>query len=231
MEKPADYNLFKFYWDSLCAKGMGNDWPPTKRHYVTMSDAVVGGTYIPNDKLFTAVSEGMLVTLYENNFEKWKKLKEWKQKNNNKKLPKRDKKLKNQQAWMNAKWSTNNEGQQEFGGWKDEGVDRFNEITRAIHKKRKKAAKNAKTTGTNVYVQVEKDFLAKLRNELQLTETTGELECRKCKRNGLLAAAVPTKKTKALTAEELANMSDSDDDETDVEGEEEGGVGGGEGQE
>ena len=114
---PEEMKVFKWYWECLLPKVVGAvEWGPSVRLYNLIS------TYkIPNDDrkrvLISPSNEGMILVLWENQFEKWHELWRFSQ------LPaNRGKKQTNR----GGKYTSCEKGQCDFSGWSAEGIEAFN---------------------------------------------------------------------------------------------------------
>ena len=92
------------------------EWGPTVRYYTTICAA-----RLQNDekdrKLVTASHEGMILAIWDNNFEKWHDLYAWSV------LPENAKK---KQRNTGGKYTSTTRGQRQFGGWEPNGIEAFN---------------------------------------------------------------------------------------------------------
>ncbi len=117
VNNPREMKLFKWFWECLLPKVVGAvEWGPSVRYYNKIS------TYkIPNDPkkrtLITPSNEAMILTLWENQFEKWHELWAWSQDPAN-----RGKKQTNR----GGKFTSCEKGQCDYSGWSAEGIEAFN---------------------------------------------------------------------------------------------------------
>ena len=137
----------------------------------------------------------MLVIVWENNYDRWRKLHEWTQDrtNKNKKQPNK-----------NGKYTSVDDGQKDFGGWSEEGLETYNDYKRQI----KKSYKDPKR------LQYEKKFLAHLRTKYKIECATDDLQ-RKLNRKRKKAAAgsKPVEVPKAKKKTRIMPTWDDSDDE------------------
>ena len=144
-------------------------WCGPVRYYTTISEAVTRDSRNSEKpkKLITASTEAFLVLLYENCHAKWKYIFEEQKKNPKFKYDRKNAKVK-------ALYTEQDGGQKKHGGWKAEGLKRFNELKKAIKEAQDKAYKDQAAVdeahddpNTHPplvdYFQVETDCLAALR--------------------------------------------------------------------
>ena len=126
-----ELEFFLFYWEEILPKMVGSsNWDKEKKYYVTISKAKT--TEPKPKKLITPSSEAMIVAIWDNNYAKWPKLFKWSQQPENK-----EKILPN---W-NGKYTITDGGQNEWGGWKPEGLDAFNTYVNQVKAGRKDIVK------------------------------------------------------------------------------------------
>lgn len=110
-----EMGMFMFYWTEILPKMVGSaNWGKETKYYTTISKAKT-----KEDKpkrLITYSHEAMICVIWENNEKKWPELHEWKSKPENK-----GKDMPN----MNGKYTITDGGQNEWGGWKAEGVEAY----------------------------------------------------------------------------------------------------------
>jgi hypothetical protein len=109
--------VFQWYWEVLLPKMVGAvEWGSNVRYYTTIYAA-----RLPNDdrnrKLVTSSHEGMILAIWDNNFENWHELYEWSQKPENKKVKQKN---------SGGKYTSTNKGQRQFGGWEPHGIEAYN---------------------------------------------------------------------------------------------------------
>ena len=141
--------VFAWYWHHLLQADAGcADWGPKVTKTTTISNARC--KEYPDKKAVTLATEAFVVLVYENCRDKWVGIRDYFRDNpTEKKLPQRTKDNKDL-AYNKSKYTDQNLGQQPFGGWTSDGLERFNAI--------KKLIKDAKKTGD--HVKLETDYLA-----------------------------------------------------------------------
>ncbi len=132
-------DVFLFYVDKLLPNVVGHhQWGPNTRHYMTISDAK---TKDPNPKkLITVSTEAFTVLVYENCRDKWFNMYQYvkanpdvkKKKWRVTKEEKQDEEVAKEAAKYEAKYTDQNKGQQEYGGWTSTGLKRFNELQHLV---------------------------------------------------------------------------------------------------
>lgn len=189
LKKKEDYELFKFYWDVLLARGAPKgSWTETIRQCTTPMQAVTRNKYQPNKPAFVPGVEAFIVVMVENCYDKWPKCVAWKAENGNERLPSRTKQNEEDTKFLKAKYSDSTAGQKSFCGWSVEGLDRHDEIKEMIAEARRKDLAR--------YEKVEADFLAKWRKtDLNLPEQVSE-DSGKKKKKGKKTKQHPERKRK-----------------------------------
>lgn len=187
VEDDEQYALFKIYWEKFLPKTTKAAlWGSSERHYKIVSEAKLGLPEAPNVKMFPPSTEAFVVTVYENCFKKWMDIHQWKKDNPGCKLPKPSKENKEQTKWLKTKYTDQDSGQVPLGGWNVTGKRRFAHICKQVKAARTKDDGQEEGEDNN-YVKVERQFLAKLRNELGIDALDAEEERkrrRKRKRKG-----------------------------------------------
>ena len=104
----------------------------------------------------------MLVVVWENNYDRWHALHAFgiDPANKGKKQP-----------IMNGKYTTVDDGQKEFGGWSEEGLERYNEVKKKIGAHLKDPSRQS----------MEKNILKKLRAKYKIECVDADLEKRLAK--------------------------------------------------
>ena len=192
-------DAFCWYWDKLLPATTGNavHWTPEIRHCTTISKGQVGDN--PKAKLIPDTTEAFCLLVYESNRDKWQKVwqvqqtvpgKQVKIRKNEAAIKKKCDKFHcmcwEEDATLLSKWTDSNCGQAKFGGWKDEGLDRFIEFRKDVKKGRAKSHNET----------LENEILTLLRAQNNITAPTPE-EQRKLDGYGQRktpAAAKPGKK-------------------------------------
>lgn len=197
-----EMEAFTWYWEVLLPKMVGaNEWGSTVRYYTTISAAK-----LPNDprnrKLVTYSHEGMLLAIWDNNFEKWHELYAWSQEPEN---------MKKKQRNTGGKYTSTNRGQRQFGGWEPNGIDAYN-----LYCEEAKAGRS----GPNRKL-LEKTTLALLRQKYMIDQADHDTQTR-VNRNRKRKKSSPDElpfsepmqrivKTNMLDEEEASGDEDSDD--------------------
>jgi hypothetical protein len=151
-----DMELFEWYWENLLPKMIGaKEWDTSVRYYTTISQATDGEN--EKDRLVSISDEAMCLLLWENCHDRWLVEFAWEENplNAGQKKPK----------WA-GKFTNSQLGQQQWGGWKLEGYQAFNQY----YKLTKTARKNANC------IKVEKKCLQNLRVKNKITEKNRDLQ-------------------------------------------------------
>jgi hypothetical protein len=136
-ENEAEMKIFEWYWEVLLPKMIGAaEWGPTVRYYNTICAAKLPPNKDgkPSKKfLITPSHEGMILAIWDNNYENWQKLWEWSQKPENKDKTQRNK---------GGKYTSTDKGQREFGGWEAAGIEAYNSyVDQAIAVRKSRSGK------------------------------------------------------------------------------------------
>jgi hypothetical protein len=132
-----------WYWTTVLPKVVGSSaWGTSVYYYTTILEAKT--QHESPKPLVTVSHEAMICVVWENNFEKWKTLYTWAQQPENKGK---------HQPNMNGKYTVSDQGQQEWGGWVSEGLDKYNDYKKKIRSARKDPE----------YLATERRVLAQLR--------------------------------------------------------------------
>ena len=178
LEKKADYDLFKWYWEEYCAQlpGCSSKWNEEKRHYQLLSTAAPENR--PNQHYNTAQNEAFGLLAWENYVEGW--VKQWELKyqhpgcNIRHKIKKpagfegnyehrpAEKLLITYGDEFKTKYTQSDSGSSRLGGWSEEGKKQYMLYLKEV----KKVRKDPKT------LAFEEDFLKKLRAELGIEGKT-----------------------------------------------------------
>lgn len=194
LNKPKDRELFDFYWNEYLSHVAGNDhdWKPDKRHYAIISEAAPLGK--PDQHYMTASNEAFAALVYENYRDAWLKQFKLKEQNGNAQLilaknirggannnaPTANNGNNNgtkEKGWemfenkiycyaqeYKGLWTQTDVGSKRAGGWKFEGVQRYIALETMIEAVRVKPE----------CLEVEREFLGLLRQDLGITEDTFE---------------------------------------------------------
>jgi hypothetical protein len=172
----ANEEVFKWYWDKLIPNVIGHgQFGPNVRYYQMMSLAKTKENGKPGKQLVTASSEAFTVLLYENCRTKWIAIYNWCQKNPNAKpgkglfRPQKD----GIGIEFKSRYTEQDIGQAEFGGWSQQGLQRYQVLKDLILTARKALGKKI--------LQKEKPILDQLRTDNNLSCVDHETE-RKSKR-------------------------------------------------
>ena len=116
-------------------------------------------------------SEAMTYVLYVNCYPKWREFYKWRHVENNKgNLPKYTKKDDSTKRFM-AVFSNNCSGQEKFGGWSEDGVNLFDDITEQVAKNRKDRKAEILKIDEEVCARLDDAFQAE---QLRLAQERGE---------------------------------------------------------
>jgi len=176
--------LFIEYWRTLMPKVAGHwSWSPNKQEYYLLSYGKQDPTDSDSDDLVSASDEAFLVVLWENSYKKWACLEAHRQ-NGTQPDP--------EDSRLVTPYSSSKSGQKKFGGWKKEGIQKYNKYVQKIRK-------NHKTNKTFV-TALESDTLQQIR----MLEKTQEREDSK-------------KSKKKAKARVKGDFDDIEDDENDMD--------------
>lgn len=146
VKSPEQMEMFMFYWETILPKMVGSKtWDRPQKYYTTITKAKVDDDSPSKGKgIITSTSEAMVVLIWENNAVRWPALHAWSAKDENRKKT---------QPAMNGVYTFTDGGQNEWGGWRGEGLEAFNTYTEQIKLARK----------THYCAQLERMTLKKLR--------------------------------------------------------------------
>ena len=220
-----DSDLMVWYTDVLLPCVTTQDYfGPNVRHYKSISSCKH-----PQDsdkQLIRFDTEAYLCVLYENSAERYKSQHKYAKENTHldKKTIKwrsldKEHKEKNQPTLFKGKYSNQDGGQQEFGGWKEDGLTRFNLIKEQIKAQRV-------LLGEEAVAKLEDETLKAVRKKHGIKCNSSELEAlmkRRAKRSGLEEEVKPPTKvnTLELSDDESDGLEEYSDDEDEEEDEEE----------
>ena len=149
--------------------------------------------------LFTVQHEAMLVIVWENNFKKWHDLRDYVLKHGSEK----------KQPNKGGLYTTVDDGQKDFGGWSDVGLEKYKKYRKTIRQ----------STKSQERLQKEKEFLQWLRTKHKKECTTDDLQKKLDKKRAKAAANsepepefLPPKRAK------IVSTIDDSDDENEHEG-------------
>ena len=118
---------FKFYWTHVLRKCNDSKlWCKEIFYYHTPSQARMDMSDPNSLRLFTVSHEAMILTIWENNWDKWQKQYQHVLKNPGAKHP-----------TIQGKWTTSDSGQAEWGGWSKDGLMAYNNYKKKIRDGRK----------------------------------------------------------------------------------------------
>jgi hypothetical protein len=121
-DNAEEMKVLMWYWETLLPKMVGkSNWGDDKMYYSTVSLARTDE--IKPKRLITYASEAMICAIWDNNYEKWPKLHVWALKEENKDSV--------QPNW-NGKYTVTDGGQNEWGGWKPEGLEAYNSYVKQV---------------------------------------------------------------------------------------------------
>ena len=122
-ERPEEMKVFMWYWETLLTKMVGkSNWGDNKMYYSTVSGARIDDETKPK-RAITFSSEAMICAIWDNNYDKWPKLHVWAAKQENRGCV--------QPNW-NGKYTVTDGGQNEWGGWKPEGLEAYNSYVKQV---------------------------------------------------------------------------------------------------
>ena len=157
LEDKDDKELFFWYVEKVLPCGAGAlEWNDRKKYNEPISKAKM--KKYPSKKIVTMATEAFIYALWDNCWEKWVAVRKY-VKQNNKRPEKRTKENKNDDVYK-TKYTKQDGGQQPFGGWDDQGQEKYHEVLETINTARKDSN----------YFQVEKDVIPLLREERKLDE-------------------------------------------------------------
>ena len=127
---PEQMDMFMFYWETILPKMVGSkSWDRAQKYYTTITKAKVDDDSPSDGKgIITSTSEAMVVLIWENNAVRWPALHAWSAREENRKKT---------QPAMNGVYTFTDGGQNEWGGWKDKGLEAFNTYTGQVKLARK----------------------------------------------------------------------------------------------
>ena len=127
---PEQMDMFMFYWETILPKMVGSKaWDRAQKYYTTITKAKVNDNSHSNGKgIITSTSEAMVVLIWENNAVRWPYLHEWSAQDENRGKT---------QPPMNGVYTFTDGGQNEWGAWKEKGLEAFNTYTEQIKLARK----------------------------------------------------------------------------------------------
>lgn len=171
--KPDD-EVWQFYWTKLLPHSAGlNYWDHNNYLHGTIIETKTNEKPDGPSNV-TAASEGFVALLWDNCGEKWEKEFQFKKANPKVKIAQNDKRFV-------AKYSRSDTGQTRFGGWTEEGINRFKMYMDMAKAGRKK-------DGT---LQLEKDTLKLLQEENKIEENNQAQSGKKRKRAAHQGPIVP----------------------------------------
>jgi len=192
LDDPICWEVAKFYVLVLLSRVAGSKgWEDRQRYHTTISRAVA--PYDTSKKLFHVSMEAFAAYLWENNRDRWTlQLKYLYEHPNEDRIPDRDATNKNDPMFK-GKFSSQNMGQNRFGGTSVAGIKRFNELYKLVHNAKYKDPKKPDDLHLNEdWVKWEEAFLVKIRAELGLNDDgNGGGRCRRRRAQEGEEAAVP----------------------------------------
>jgi hypothetical protein len=131
-----EYDTFQFYWEELLPKQVGScSWSKDIRNYTTICEAIRKDITHMNMPTITSEDEAFTVLVVENSYDRW--MKEIQEKDDEKR--KNDTSLKKtRKPNYNGLYTTTDSGQNEWGGWMEEGLASFNRYVDMNREARKK---------------------------------------------------------------------------------------------
>lgn len=189
--------LFMIYWDELLAKHVGSSkWKDNTKYYNTICGALRSDceATVP---LITPQDEAFLVLSTENHLQRW--------------LDEFNGRIKEDKKDHGGLYTSTKTGQNQYGGWSEQGLELFNRYVKMNEDARKDA--NCE--------QVEKDCLQKLREKNGIVASNAEEHIRQknqqknAKKRGNTDAPMPPAKKVVRTLEEVDSSDDDDNDDND----------------
>ena len=144
-------------------------------------------------KIFTASSEAFTVLMYDCCFDKWNAMYTYIQEHGA--LVQKDKENKQHLAIFRSKYTDQDGGQQQYGGWTDAGLEEQSKLTKEVRDARKARPKDI--------AKLEKDMLECLRVKMKITATNAKTQAnnkRNAKRKAGDDVGDDTPKTRAKVA-------------------------------
>jgi hypothetical protein len=185
---------FMIYWDELLAKHVGSSkWKDNTKYYNTICGALRSDceATVP---LVTPQDEAFLVLSTENHLQRWDD-----EFNKRKEEDKKD---------HNGLYTSTKTGQNQYGGWSEQGLEKFNHYVQI----------NTNARNDANCEQVEKDCLQKLREKQGIVASNAEEHIRQknhqknAKKRGNTDAPMPPAKRVVRTLEEVDSSDDDDND-------------------
>ena len=161
IQDEEDFEVFEFYWEELLPKQVGSwVWSHEVRNYTTICEAIRKDITTRKLPMITSEDEAFTVLVVENSYDRWmKELQKTDaplpQPADNAGVQQRNNPGKPKRPCYNGLYTTTESGQNDWGGWKEEGLARFNEFVDM-----NTAARAKKTTPA-----LEKDCLARLKKK------------------------------------------------------------------
>ena len=184
-----DYEILEFYWEELLPKQVGSCvWSKEVRNYTTICDAIRKDVTHKKLPMITPEDEAFTVLVIENSLERW--LTEVNEKNG----VQQQERKKRPASYYNGLFTLTDSGQNEWGGWTEEGLTLFNKYVDM-----NRAARKEKTTP-----DVERACLARLKKKYKIVchdhKTQTDLnKKRKRKKGGDEELGGPNKKKTLFT--------------------------------
>jgi hypothetical protein len=163
-----EWQVAKFYVLVLLSRVAGsNGWTDRQRYHTTISRAIA--PYDESKRLFHVSMEAMVAYLWDNNYDRWTLQMKWLYENpEHANVPKREGKWKDH-IMFKGKYSTQNMGQNRFGGHRVSGIERYNQLyQKVLDAKYKDPKKMDDDDLKEEWVKWEEAFLEKLRAEENL---------------------------------------------------------------
>jgi len=170
LDDPIEWEVSKFYVLVLLSRVAGSKgWEDRQRYHTTVSRAVA--PYDTSKKLFHVSMEAFAAYLWENNRDRWTlQLKYLYEHPNEDRIPDRDATNKDDPMFK-GKYTTQNSGQNRFGGTKVNGIKRYNELYCEVFNAKYQDPKNPDDNNLkDEWVQWEEAFLKKIRLELGIDD-------------------------------------------------------------
>ena len=144
LDKEEIFKIYQWYMEEIAPKVVGSKISPTmfRLHNITSKGTMPGASN--NTPIYTPSSRAFIYLMCENHWAKWQAMADWKKKNGKtkllnqptkaqlkeeEKLPKSKRNLANNiMPMFTSKYTTASAGQAKYGGWKDSGIQRFQEL-------------------------------------------------------------------------------------------------------
>ena len=165
LSDPLEWQVAKFYVLVLLSRVAGSPgWTDRQRYHTTISRAIA--PYDETKRLFHVSMEAFVAYLWDNNYDRWTLQIKWLFENPEQpKIPKREGEYKDHPMFK-GKYSSQNMGQMRFGGHRNTGIQRYNQLyQKVLNAKYKDPTKMDDNELNDDWVKWEEEFLEKIRAE------------------------------------------------------------------